>query len=83
MTGNPETRKSETGNQNRNRNRIPVSWSGNRNPQIKENKFFEFIDFAGKNKRPRKKTLKLNLFWNKKFPSVEIRATVALNFCRK
>ena len=56
--------------------------TGNRNPQIKENKFFKYSKIVLlrflpiKNKRPSKNDLKLNLFWNKNSPSVELRATV-------
>ena len=52
---------------------------------IKENKFFMFAKIiqwkllSVKNKRPSKKSLKLNLFWNKNFSSVKIRASVILS----
>ena len=84
-------RKPESGIRNRNpesepetRNRNPES--GIRNPQIKENKFFMFAKIiqwkllSVKNKRPSKKSLKLNLFWNKNFStSVKIRTSVILS----
>ena len=88
--GNPKSRKPETGI----RNQKPESGigtgnqkpeSGIRNPQIKENKFYMFAKIiqwkllSVKNKRPSKKSLKLNLFWNKNFSSVKIRTSVILS----
>ena len=82
--GNPRSRKRETGIRNPEpgiRNPEP----GTRNPQIKENKFFMFAKIiqwkllSVKNKRPSKKSLKLNLFWNKNFSSVKIRTSIILS----
>jgi len=68
----PRNQNPESGTKNRNPE------TGNRNPQIKENKFFKYAKIVllsfltVKSKLPSKKDLKLNLFWNKNSPSVEM-----------
>ena len=83
ISGNPKTRKPETGI--RNRNQKPETGIRNLEStnqrkqvlQVRENYLAKLLPV--KNKRPSKKPLKLKLFWNRNFSSVKIHISVILS----